>query len=104
MSGKPDAAQKTRKRRETAKAILAFLNDKAKKNFRPVPANLETIEARLKEGATEQELRQVVARKARDWLTDETMSQYLRPATLFNRTKFAQYQGELVTLEDDNGE
>jgi hypothetical protein len=28
---------------------------------------------------------------------DEKMNEYLRPATLFNRTKFAQYQGELVT-------
>jgi hypothetical protein len=38
----------------------------------------------------------VIAKKCREWLHDEHMNEYLRPATLFNRTKFAQYQGELV--------
>lgn len=82
---KPDALQ-----------VLQFLNEKTGKHFEPVAANLELIVARLKEGASVDDLRAVVAKKCREWSADEKMVQYLRPATLFNRTKFAQYRGELA--------
>jgi uncharacterized phage protein (TIGR02220 family) len=75
--------------------ILDFLNIKTGGRYRPVVANLELIAARLKEGATSDECRQVIAKKAREWKGTD-MEGYLRPATLFNRTKFAQYQGELI--------
>lgn len=81
--------------REAARRVLAFLNEKTGRRYQPVDANLETIAARLKGGATEAECRQVIAKKCREWRGDERMEPYLRPATLFNRTKFAQYQGEL---------
>ncbi len=93
MSGKtPDAHQKWHKE---AKELLDFLNAKAGRCYRPGKANIEMIVARLKEGATPQECRQVIAKKCREWIGDPKMAEYLRPATLFNRTKFAQYQGEL---------
>ena len=85
--------------REPARRILAFLNEKTGRNYQAVKANLEMIESRIREGATEEQLMQVVAKKTREWLTDEKMNYYLRPATLFNRMKFAQYQGELVAEE-----
>lgn len=83
-------------RLKSAREIIQFLNDKTGRNYRPVPVNLSMICARLKEGATVQELRQVIVKKSRQWAGDEKMEIYLRPATLFNREKFAQYQGELV--------
>jgi uncharacterized phage protein (TIGR02220 family) len=83
--------------RPDALQVLQFLNEKTGRNYEPVPANLELILARLKEGASVEDLRAVVAKKCREWATDEKMSAYLRPATLFNRTKFAQYKGELVS-------
>jgi uncharacterized phage protein (TIGR02220 family) len=79
-----------------AREILTFLNEKTGRDYQPVPANLDRIAARLKEGATLEDLRAVVAKKCRDWQADEKMSQYLRPATLFNAEKFAQYRGELT--------
>jgi uncharacterized phage protein (TIGR02220 family) len=82
-----------------AREVLNFLNDKTGRNYEPVPANLEMVEARLKEGASVDDLRAVVAKKTREWASDEKMAQYLRPATLFNRTKFAQYKGELGVQE-----
>jgi uncharacterized phage protein (TIGR02220 family) len=91
LSGKPDAL-----------AILQFLNEKTGRRYQPVKANLEMIAARLADGATPEELRQVVAKKCREWQGDEKMEIYLRPATLFNRTKFAQYQGELVHADRGN--
>ena len=83
-----------------ARDVLQFLNEKAKRNYQPGAENIGFIVARLKGGATEQELRQVVAKKCREWLGDDKMKEYLRPATLFNATKFAQYQGELNVAPD----
>lgn len=76
--------------------ILGFLNGKAARSYQPVDENLSFIVARLKDGATEQELRQVIAKKCREWKGDARMENYLRPATLFDKQKFAQYRGELV--------
>jgi len=78
-----------------AREVLAFLNEKAGRRYQPVPENLNLIEARLKSGATIEELRAVVAKKCREWIGDAKMSQFLRPKTLFNATNFANYQGEL---------
>jgi uncharacterized phage protein (TIGR02220 family) len=78
----------------TAQQILQFLNEKAGKSFRSVPAHLELIQARLKDGATEANCRGVIARKVREWGPDPKMAKYLRPETLFNRTKFESYLGE----------
>jgi uncharacterized phage protein (TIGR02220 family) len=91
-SGKPDTRPPFK---EQAREVLAFLNEKTGRHYQAVRANLEMIEARLKDGATIDELRAVVAKKCREWTGNEKMAPYLRPATLFNRTKFAQYQGEL---------
>lgn len=82
-------------RREQAREILGFLNAKTGRNYRMVDANLAPIMARLKEGATERDFRVVIARKVREWGADEKMATYLRPATLFNATKFNQYVGEV---------
>lgn len=84
---------------EAARAVLGFLNEKAGKAFQPTSANLDLIVARLKEGYTEGQCRQVIVRKVREWAADEKMAAYLRPATLFNREKFNQYAGELVVQE-----
>jgi uncharacterized phage protein (TIGR02220 family) len=80
---------------QAAREILAFLNHKTGRQYQPVKGNLDFIEARLREGATVNQCRAIIGRKARAWNADEKMREYLRPATLFNRTKFAQYQGEL---------
>lgn len=85
--------------RKQAIEILGFLNEKTERNYQPVLANVDIIVARLKDGATLADLRAVVAKKAREWKGDAKMDLYIRPATLFNRTKFAQYQGELGKAE-----
>ena len=78
----------------TASRILDFLNEKAGRSFRPVPANLDPIRARLADGATEANCRGIIARKVREWAGNPKMAPYLRPETLFNRTKFESYLGE----------
>ena len=101
MSGKPDGDElnnkKTTKKngfKPQAIEIINFLNEKADRSYRPVQTNLELIISRLEEGYEIQDFRAVIARKVRDWSDDEKMAKFLRPATLFNKTKFAQYSGE----------
>lgn len=94
----PDVAPLVSKNSELRKAaseVISFLNEKAGRNYDPNGANADHVVARLKEGATVEDLRAVVAKKCRDWRGDEKMAMYLRPETLFNRTKFASYKGEL---------
>lgn len=88
---KPDALQ-----------VLSFLNEKTGRNYEPVAANLRLIEARLKGGSTVEDCRAVIAKKCREWGADARMRAYLRPATLFNDTKFAQYKGELASANADS--
>lgn len=82
--------------KEQAAEVLNFLNLKSGKSYRLVEANLEPIRMRLKSGVTVDDMKSVIALKCREWGNDEKMASYLRPATLFNRTKFEQYLGELA--------
>ncbi|HXI89935.1 MAG TPA: conserved phage C-terminal domain-containing protein [Blastocatellia bacterium] len=86
---------KDNQQKNVASDVIAYLNQKAGRKFEAVPANTKLILARLKEGATVEQLKAVVDAKVRDWLHDPKMSQYLRPATLFNAEKFGQYCGSL---------
>ena len=79
---------------DAARRVLAFLNEKTGKKFRDVAANIEPIVARLKE-FDEVTLRAIVQHKCQEWNADEKMAQYLRPETLFGRSKCAQYAGEI---------
>ena len=81
---------------DDALTVLSFLNEKSGRAYRPVGANLDLIKARLKEGYTVQDLKTLTARKCREWREDDTMKKFMRPATLYNKTKCAQYIGECV--------
>lgn len=78
-----------------ASGILVYLNEKAGRSYKPVKANLTLIAGRLSEGATVEECRAVIDAKVTAWRDDPKMNEYLRPVTLFNATKFANYVGEL---------
>jgi phage replication O-like protein O len=75
-------------------AVLNHLNEKAKRDYRPVKSNLDFIKARIKEGYSKDDLIRVIELKCSQWLKNPDMDKFLRPATLFNATKFAQYAGE----------
>jgi uncharacterized phage protein (TIGR02220 family) len=84
------------------RVVLAWLNTKAQRTYRPTPVNLDFIRARLKDGIAVWQLKAIVSRKVREW-TGTEQAKYLRPATLFNRTKCEQYLGELPPEEVGNG-
>jgi uncharacterized phage protein (TIGR02220 family) len=86
---------------ERAAEVLALLNMKtgkkyAAKNPRGSPtANAEVVMHRLKEGYTVDDLKAVIALKYREWAHDERMSKCLTPETLFRRSNFERYVGEI---------
>lgn len=87
-------------------AVLAWLNAKAGTSYRPVPANLDLIRARLKDGITAWQLKAIVSRKVREWNHepkpgDKDTRRWLRPATLFGKSKCEQYLGELPATKPD---
>jgi uncharacterized phage protein (TIGR02220 family) len=84
-------------------SVLEHLNKITGKNFRMADVNLSMIIARLKDGITEQTLKTIIVKKNRDWKGTE-QEKYLRPATLFNRTKCEQYIGDIGGVIADNEE
>ncbi len=80
-----------------AAQILLYLNDKSQCGYRPVPANLNLITARLNEGATLEDCIRVIDAKVAEWGDDPKWSKFLRPKTLFGATNFANYAGDVAS-------
>lgn len=71
--------------------IVEYLNKRTGKKFKyKSKATQRLIKARWNEGFKLDDFKKVVDNKCLDWLRDEKMSEYLRPATLFG-TKFESY-------------
>ena len=90
----PKNLQEQKELRIHALEILRFLNEKTGRNYREKDTNLRLIQARLRDGASVQDCKAVIARKWREWRDDPVMNKYCRPATLFGALKFEQYVGE----------
>ena len=73
------------------KTVIDYLNQKTNKHFRYTEANKRLILARSKETFSLDDMKKVIDNKCRDWLNDNQMNQYLRPATLFSTSKFEGY-------------
>jgi len=83
-------------------APILYLNEKAKTTFDPKnKANIAFIQARFNEGRTIDDFKKVIDKKVKAWLTDEKMMMYLRPETLFNRSKFESYLNEPEVTEQN---
>jgi len=86
---------------EQAEAVLAFLNQKTGRKYAArtpngaATANADLIYQRLKDGYSVEDLRSVIALKCRQWGQSDKMRPFLRPQTLFARSKFETYIGEL---------
>lgn len=93
LPASPSAPKPSAALRESA-SILDYLNEKTGHSYKPVDANLKLIAACLKSSSAE-ECRAVIDNRVTAWGTDPKMADYLRPGTLFNASKFAQYVGQL---------
>ena len=71
--------------------IVSYLNSKAQTNYKATTNKTKSlIHARLKEGFSVDDFKQVIDVKCNEWLQDKEMRKYLRPETLFG-TKFESY-------------
>jgi len=74
-----------------AREVLDYLNERTKRQFRPVESNLKLIAARLAEpGVLVAEVKVMIDRQALRWM-GTSMEEYLRPETLFAKSKFDSY-------------
>lgn len=106
LSGKaPTQPPETPKQKPSeAEEALEYLNEKSGSHFKPVKANVSLITARIRDGASLADIKRVIDHKVSEWKTDAKMSVYLRPSTLFNATKYAQYAGQLAPVDRGKGE
>lgn len=71
--------------------VVQALNEETGAHYRPTSkATMRHILARLREGFTVDECKEVIRKKADEWGGDPKMSKYLRPETLFG-SKFESY-------------
>lgn len=78
------------------KSIIEFLNKKTGKHFRCTTQKTQSlIKARMREGFTEEQFKQVIDIKTNEWKGIEKFERYLRPETLFG-TKFESYLNQEV--------
>jgi uncharacterized phage protein (TIGR02220 family) len=108
LSGKPDGAgvKKPRGLHPDTEAALDYLNKMAGRKFRRVAPNLSAVSARLSEpDVTLEGVKAMIDRQVARW-SGTTQAEYLRPETLFNRTKFDSYyaaKDEPVIFQDSKG-
>ena len=76
---------------DQAKSVLSHLNQVTNSRFQVSTTSLQNIRARIGEGFTVEELQLVVDYCNAKWADDLKMSDYLRPQTLFQPTKFPGY-------------
>ena len=75
--------------------VVAYLNEKAGKKFRAVGKSETLINARLKDYSVI-DIKRVIDSKCNEWLNNPSMEKFLRPQTLFNKSKFQDYFEQLV--------
>jgi uncharacterized phage protein (TIGR02220 family) len=78
--------------------VMTYLNEKTHQNFQAdALGHRDWLAPRFKEGKTVEQMKQIVDIKAKMWLKDEKMSNYLTPQTLFKKKTFDSYLGEYAS-------
>lgn len=87
---------------QIAQQVISYLNERTGKNFSPETAmTLKFISGRLSDGHTLEDFKKVIDIKVEEWGSNEEMSKYLRPTTLFAPSKFESYLNERTKGDDD---
>ncbi len=86
--------EEDKKREDIYISVISHLNEKAGTSYRASSqATRELINGRLSEGFTVDDFKKVIDKKCAEW-KDSDMEKYLRPETLFKRSKFESYLNE----------
>jgi uncharacterized phage protein (TIGR02220 family) len=82
--------------------IVTYLNEQTGRNFKATSkATQSHITARWREGWRLEDFKKVISCKAKAWILDPKMNEYLRPETLFG-TKFESYLNACNNAPDVN--
>lgn len=89
--------------KEEVKEIIDYLNLVCKTGFKYSKSSMKHINARLSDGFSPDEIKDVIDFKFKQWGNDPKMSEYLRPETLFG-SKFESYlNASKVKIEENKG-
>lgn len=92
----------TKEQKKACEEVLNYLNQQAGTSFsNKGGTNLELIDACLQKGFTIQDCKTVIDKKTNDWKGTD-YSKFLRPITLFSKTKFENYLNELNEQPGNN--
>lgn len=80
----------TKLQKKYAEEIIHYLNQEAGTSYSMQGSNQELIVARLKEGFMVEDFKTVIDKKVMDWKGTD-WAKYLRPVTLFSKSKFENY-------------
>lgn len=85
---------------DTVKSVVDYLNKKCGTKYKHSSAETQRlIVARLNQGFSLEDFKQVIDNKVADWGNDSQMSKFLRPQTLFSN-KFEGYLNQSVTVQN----
>ena len=73
-----------------AEEVIAYLNDNSGSSFTKKGNNVKLIVSLAREGYTMKDFKKVIDTKCKDWKGTD-WQKYLRPITLFSKTKFENY-------------
>lgn len=79
--------------------VLDYLNRRAGTKFKNTDNNRKLIEPRIKEFSV-QDCKTVIDKKCEEWLNTD-MAKYIRPATLFQASKFEGYLNQIPAVNKD---
>lgn len=78
-----------------AQEIIEYFNSCANTTYSlETGSNKSLIISRLKEGYSISEFKFVINKKINDWKSDAKMKKFIRPLTIFNKSKFENYLNE----------
>lgn len=91
------------KDKEDARLVIDHLNKKTDKHFKYVDNNIDIINARMAEGYSVENIKTMIDIKVSQWKDTES-DKFLRPETLFGKTKFQGYINEKKIQKKDTRE
>lgn len=85
---------------DTVKSVVDYLNEKCGTKYKHSSTETQRlIVARINQGFSLEDFKQVIDNKVSDWGNDSQMSKFLRPQTLFSN-KFESYLNQSVTVQN----
>lgn len=81
--------------------VLTYFNEITGHRHRPTKSNLAGIKRVLKDGYSDEEIKEVIQAKTLDWKNNEDMSKHLNPVTIFREKNFDKYINQVIEIKNN---